>query len=548
MNMHEFPQGSPEWRAHRVQHWNASDAPAMLGISPYKTRTALLDERASGISPEIDEGTQALFDNGHRMEALARPLAEKIIGEDLYPVTGSDEAGLSASFDGITLMLSEAFEHKSLNAELRACMRQQDGNANDFLPEHYQVQMEQQCMVSGCKRVLFMASKWDGDTLVEERHCWYTPNPALAKRIRNGWLQFSRDLATHKPEKAVEKPLATLIEALPALTVRVEGKVVSSNLDGFRAAANAFLANIKTELATDQDFADAEKTVKFCKDGEERLELVKAQALAQTASIDELFRTIDHISAEMRQKRLDLDRKVTRRKEEIRGEIVAGAQTELDKHVASLNTRLGTPWMPRMVGGFSDAIKGKRTVASLKDAVSVALANAKIDASAVADRLEINRNTLLPGEQDWFFLFADFATVGTKPVEDFKAIADQRIAKHKADEAARVAVKPAPAVVPVAASVSVIESVSPKALPEDLFAFQSVADDEGPDAIRVGVADGRVVIQLSQPMQWFGMTPEQAAKIAVAMTRYACELDPSITERMVNGVFDEGAAEGEQVH
>ncbi len=330
--------------------------------------------------------------------------------------------------------------------------------------------MEQQCMVSGCKRVLFMASKWAGDTLVEERHCWYTPNPALAKRIRNGWLQFSRDLATHKPEKATEKPLATLIEALPALTVRVEGKVVSSNLDGFRAAADAFLANIKTELATDQDFADAEKTVKFLKDGEDRLDLVEAQTLSQTSSIDELFRAIRHISAEMKQKRLELDKKVTRRKEEIRGEIVAGAQTELDKHVAALNVRLGTSWMPRIVGGFSDAIKGKRTVASLKDAVSVALANAKIDASAVADRLEINRNTLLPGEQDWFFLFADFATVGIKPVEDFRAIADQRIAKHKADEAAREAAK---AAVAPASLVTALPVASTTAAP--------VASDMHPD-------------------------------------------------------------------
>ena len=27
-------QGTPEWNAHRAQHWNASDAPAMMGVSP----------------------------------------------------------------------------------------------------------------------------------------------------------------------------------------------------------------------------------------------------------------------------------------------------------------------------------------------------------------------------------------------------------------------------------------------------------------------------------------------------------------------------------
>lgn len=65
--------------------------------------------------------------------------------------------------------------------------------------------------------------------------------------------------------------------------------------------------------------------------------------------------------------------------------------------------------------------------------------------------------------------------------------------------------------------------------------FQAVADDDGPDAIRVGVADGRVIVQLSQEMQWFGMTPQQAMHIAVALTRYAIELDP----RLADGLPDE---------
>ena len=80
-------QGGMEWHAHRSQHWNASDAPAMLGISPYKSRTALLDERKTGINQDIDAGTQRRFDDGHRFEALARKLAEQIIGEDNDSVT-----------------------------------------------------------------------------------------------------------------------------------------------------------------------------------------------------------------------------------------------------------------------------------------------------------------------------------------------------------------------------------------------------------------------------------------------------------------------------
>ena len=102
MQIHELVQGSAEWHAYRAHHFNASDAPAMMGVSPYKTRSQLLHEMHTGLIAEVDAGTQRLFDEGHRFEALARPLAEEIIGEDLYPVTGSLDR-LSASFDGLTM-------------------------------------------------------------------------------------------------------------------------------------------------------------------------------------------------------------------------------------------------------------------------------------------------------------------------------------------------------------------------------------------------------------------------------------------------------------
>ena len=163
MQIHNLTQGTDEWKAYRANHFNASDAPAMMGLSPYKTRTQLLNEMKSGIEPEIDAMTQRRFDDGHRFEALARPLAEQIIGQDLYPVVGS-EGRLSASFDGLTMDESICFEHKTLNDEIRAAASAAD------LGAHLRAQMEQQLMISGAEKCLFMASKWAGETLVEEVH------------------------------------------------------------------------------------------------------------------------------------------------------------------------------------------------------------------------------------------------------------------------------------------------------------------------------------------------------------------------------------------
>ena len=84
----------------------------MMGESPYKTRDALLREKAVGVVAEVSSETQRRFDDGHRFEALARPLAEKIIGEELYPVVGSDSK-FAASFDGMTMFGDVIFEHKT---------------------------------------------------------------------------------------------------------------------------------------------------------------------------------------------------------------------------------------------------------------------------------------------------------------------------------------------------------------------------------------------------------------------------------------------------
>jgi predicted phage-related endonuclease len=435
MELHNLTQGDAAWHAHRATHFNASDAPTMLGVSPHKTRLQLLHEMHTGAPREHSDYVQErILDKGHEWEALARPLAEEIIGEELYPVVGT-EGRMSASFDGLTLAGDIGSEHKRLNQELRNIM--QPGCKGTDLPMYHQVQMEQQCMVGKCSKVLFMASEWTEDgKLVEERHCWYKSNKELAAKITAGWQQFEADLEAYQPAPPPPPPpVVDVIQALPALVIRVEGKVTSTNMAVFSEAAARFIAKINTKLETDSDFANAEQTVKFCQDGEDRLALVKEQALAQTTTIDELFRTIDHISAQLRSKRLELDKAVTARKASIRTEVVQAHQKELDEFVAGLNKRSGTHgahWIQRAVGGFAEAIKGKRTVESVRAAAGQELANQKLRLQAVANQLADNRAALKIGEDDWVFLFADFATVGTKPAEDFKAIADARIAAHKA--------------------------------------------------------------------------------------------------------------------
>lgn len=436
MKIVQVKQNSPEWHAHRAQYFNASDAPAMMGVSPYKKRSQLLHERAGGAVAEVDAHTQKRFDDGHRFEALARPIAEEIIGEELFPCVGV-EGQLSASFDGLTMDESVAWEHKTLNDELRKILV--NGCDGRDLPLHYRVQMQQQCMVSGCEKVLFMASKFDADgKMVEERRCWYFSDPSLADDIIAGWMQFKADLADYKPEAASEQVVGSASLNLPTLSVELVGEVKASNLAVFKSTALQLIGSINTDLQTDQDFADAEAMVKKLEKAEGDLKGVKASALAQTQSIDDLFRAVDELSETVRQKRLTIDKLVKARKDTIRIEIKQTADKAFADHVATLNKRLDRVALPVTPPNFIEAMKGKKTLTSLRDAVDTELANSKIKTSAEADRIAANLRLYdeIAGAHE--FLFRDLQSLVTKDADAMEAIVKQRISEHKEAEQKRL--------------------------------------------------------------------------------------------------------------
>ena len=425
---HDCAQGSPEWHALRDRHFTASEASAMLGVSKYQTRADLIKRKATGLTEEIDAATQRRFDDGHAAEAAARPIVEGIIGDDLYPVTMTADVNglpLLASMDGLTMLGDVGWETKLLNQDLRAAVEA------GTLDEHYTVQMEQQLMVSGASRIYFTTT--DG-TPENTFGVWYESNPALRERIVAGWAQFAEDVAAYVPGPETVKPAGKAPDALPALRIEVTGMVTASNLAAFREHALAVFGGIKTDLQTDADFADAERTVKWCKEVEDRLDAAKQHALSQTASIDDLFRTIDAIKEEARQKRLTLDKLVKAEKENRKSEIVAQARKAYGDHWSALCRRVGGEWIPAVgVSYFADAIKGLKSLDSMRDKVSTALANAKIEANAIADRIDANRKLV-----EDMSLMPDFAQVCTKAPDDFAALYAMRKQQRAEAEAKRL--------------------------------------------------------------------------------------------------------------
>jgi putative phage-type endonuclease len=438
--LHSLVQGSPEWLAHRGNYWNASDAPAMMGVSPYKKRSELLHEKATGIVPEVDERTQRLFDDGHRFEALARPLAEEIIGADLYPASVT-RGKMAASLDGLTMGEDVQWEHKSLNDEIRAATRAAE------LPIYYRVQMEHQSEVSGATRTLFQATRWDADgNLKEEMHFWYESDPELRQKVISAWSQFAKDLADYVPVVIPEKPQAEAIMALPALAVQIRGEVITSNLPAFKSAAEQFIAGIKTDLQTDEDFVNADATVKFCDAKEKEIGIAMDAAIAQMSSIDELMRTGNHVRDQLRTKRLALSKQIETRKTQIKESAVAERRQKYADHVEALNNALGDVSIVVPAPDFVGAIKGLKTIASLYDKLDTALANGKISADAAAKDLRAKLDWYEPLKAEYGFLFRDLQALIQKPVEDFELAVTTRVEQHKQAEAEKAKVTPAAAV------------------------------------------------------------------------------------------------------
>lgn len=460
-------QGSPEWHAHRRNHFNASDAPAMLDCSPYETRSQLLRRLATDIvDAEFDAATQKRFDDGHRFEALARPIAEGIIGDDLAPVVGTN-GRYSASFDGLTMMGDTAFEHKTINEALRYTPWD-EGNGY-HLPKQYRVQMEHQLLVSGAQRVLFMASRWDGAKCVESRHCWYASDPALRTEIIAGWQQFEADLVAYvAPAPAAPTVVANPVQALPAVSVKVEGSIaVIDNFSAFETALRDFLEHrLIRAPKTDQDFADLDLQIKAMKGAEAALDSAESQMLAQIQAVDTAKKAKDMLAKLVRDNRLMAEKLLTAEKERRKTEIVMAGRNALAEHVVALNQRLGKPFMPVIPADFAGAIKGMRSLESMENAVATALANAKIEANAKADDIDRNLRHLNEHAAGHNSLFADVASIVLKAPDDFALIVSSRISAHqqevqrqaeaaaererdriRAEEAAKVqaeAVKPAP--------------------------------------------------------------------------------------------------------
>ncbi len=144
----ELEQGSKEWLDFRMNKIGASDAPIIMGDSPWATSYKLW-ERKMGFAEEQKE-THAMSE-GKRLEEVARQTVEEVLHIPLYPLVGihDEHDWMIASFDGFSID-GRAVEIKcvGLDDHLMAVLDKQ-------VPKKYRYQLQHQLAVSGLDMIYY---------------------------------------------------------------------------------------------------------------------------------------------------------------------------------------------------------------------------------------------------------------------------------------------------------------------------------------------------------------------------------------------------------
>lgn len=187
MNIVRMAQGSPEWREHRRRYRNASETPAVLGISPWLTPYQLWQLKLGLIEQEVTAAMQ----HGSEMEAAARSAYEHQTGRTIQPLVVVD-GEYSASLDGMTLGGERI-------VEIKCPVKGRDSTLwktveAGRLPEYYEKQVEHQLMVTRAEVAdVFIFDGIDGILLQA------TPQPETWPRIHESWDDFMGFVSSKSP-------------------------------------------------------------------------------------------------------------------------------------------------------------------------------------------------------------------------------------------------------------------------------------------------------------------------------------------------------------
>lgn len=343
-------------------------------------------------------------------------------------------------------------EHKTLNDEIRSAQ-----TASDLHPMFHD-QVQQQLYVSEADKCLFMATKWEKTNevtdnfidemidgalvrsyynLVEKKEFWIFPDIDHQNRIISGWDQFEKDLEIFEPEPEVIKAQPTLVDDLLLPSIVVTGQIyVESNLELFGEVLHNFIGRVNVKPETDEDFVNIGKAIKSLEKAEEWLDKQEEGVISKFDQLNQTIALKNTLKELARENRLMLQKIDKAEKENRKAQIVGAAKIAMTEHCTRLQAELPITFTVTHPN-FADAIKGKKTISSMQDAVSTMLANAKIESDALARELREKHTWYIENAGEYSFLFSDLQTLIYKDFDLFKAVVQNRVLAHKEQEKAK---------------------------------------------------------------------------------------------------------------
>lgn len=186
-------QGTPEWIEFRKKKIGASDAPVIVGVSPWSTPYKLWCQKLS-LMPDTEKN--AAMTRGLEMEETARKEFEKQTGHIMFkPTLVSQEYGfMMASYDGMDI-------EQKFAVEIKCPGKMDHASAMDgVVPEKYIPQLQHQMIVAKLEMIFYFSYDGNSSKIIEvEQDKNYQKN-LIAKE-----LEFWKYLQDKEAPPFVEK-------------------------------------------------------------------------------------------------------------------------------------------------------------------------------------------------------------------------------------------------------------------------------------------------------------------------------------------------------
>lgn len=181
-----------EWHKWRNSKIGASDASIISGMSPYKKRADLLEEKKFG---KKEESNNFILNKGHNFEEKMRPVAELVLDLNLPPafMESTEYDFMSASLDGFD-------NKKNIGWECKFCGKTmfEECENKKTVPDKYKYQVQQQLFISGAEKIIF----WYGTS--EENYGFFDVylDQSLIKELiefnKEFWNDWHREIKVPK--------------------------------------------------------------------------------------------------------------------------------------------------------------------------------------------------------------------------------------------------------------------------------------------------------------------------------------------------------------